>query len=313
MAAPEVDKKLLENLEEMGFSLACATRALHYSGNTTLEDAINWIVDHENDSDIDQFPLVPVDIDLDAHKPFLITEEMKIKAQKLRHIANQLSKEKKKELEREEEKKRIQAGKRIFEAKQIAEENARKRMKASRNADKEEEIKARERIRQKLEADKAERRSMLGIQPASSLSMQPAFHAVQEKPEKAAKPVKSTKKAELLSDCLRCLRRYHKDEDARVKKAFQTLQIYIRNVMNNPDVEKFRNLRINNSVFQERIGSLTGGVRFLELCGFERTNQGQFLYLPREKVDMETLNSAMSVLHSAMTNPFFGMLSVQQP
>lgn len=28
------------------------------SGNTSLEAAVNWIVEHENDSDIDQMPLV---------------------------------------------------------------------------------------------------------------------------------------------------------------------------------------------------------------------------------------------------------------
>lgn len=32
MAVPEVSKKLLEELEDMGFPKARATRALHYSG-----------------------------------------------------------------------------------------------------------------------------------------------------------------------------------------------------------------------------------------------------------------------------------------
>ncbi|XP_057534779.1 uncharacterized protein LOC130813079 [Amaranthus tricolor] len=379
MAVPEVDKNLLEKLEEMGFSLACSTRALHYSGNTNLEDAINWIIEHENDSDIDQMPLVPVDIDLDDSKPFPISEEVKIKAEKLRNGARQFYKDKDKDLEREREKERIQAKKIIMEAKRIAEENARKRMIASieaekeeerrareriwqkleaekeeerrareriweadkeeerrareriqqkleadkeeerrarerirqkLEADKEEERRARERIRQKLEADKAERRSKLGIQPVlSSPPVQPAIHAIQKNAVEAPKPVKSTKKAEVLNNCLRSLKRYNKDKEAKVNKAFQTLQIYIRNVMNNPDVEKFRNIRLANPVFQERVGSLTGGVRFLELCGFQKTKDGRFLYLPRDRVDMNSLNAAMSALHSAITNPFYGLFS----
>uniref|UniRef100_A0A803KQ08 UBA domain-containing protein n=1 Tax=Chenopodium quinoa TaxID=63459 RepID=A0A803KQ08_CHEQI len=209
MAVPEVDKKLLEQLEEMGFSLARAIRSLHYSGNSSLEDAINWIVEHENDSDIDEIPL-----------------------------------------------ERIQAGKRIMEAKKTAEENARKRMIALREAEKEEESKAREKIRQKLEADKAERRSRLGISPVVTSSVQSAStacHVVQKKSAEVSKPVTSTKKAkkaELLCDCLRSLRRYHKDEDARVKKAFQILLIYIRNVVKNPDVEKYRKIRLSNPIFQ---------------------------------------------------------------
>jgi len=35
MVVPEVDKKLLEELESMGFSTTRATRALHYSGELT--------------------------------------------------------------------------------------------------------------------------------------------------------------------------------------------------------------------------------------------------------------------------------------
>jgi hypothetical protein len=53
---------------------------------------------------------------------------------------------------------------------------------------------------------------------------------------------------------------------------------------------------------------LSGGLEFLELCGFEETKEGEFLYLPRDKVDMAVLNTAGYELKSAMTNPFFGLL-----
>ena len=59
---------------------------------------------------------------------------------------------------------------------------------------------------------------------------------------------------------------------------------------------------------QERVGSLKGGVEFLELCGFERREE--YLYLPRENVNMAVLNSAGSELKSAITNPFFGVFSL---
>ncbi|KAK9757184.1 hypothetical protein RND81_01G146500 [Saponaria officinalis] len=313
MAVPEVNKRLLEQLEEMGFPFAGATRALYYSGNSGIEDAITWIVEHENDPDIDQLPLVPVDIDLDASKPFHVTEEVKVKASELRNAGRQLRKDKEKELEREREKERIRAGKELLDAKRIAEENARMRMIASIQAEKEEERRARQRIRQKLEADKAERRSNLGLPPVASSSIQLTFPKAREKSDVSKAVTSSTQKAELLSDCLRNLRRNHKGDDARVKRAFQTLYIYVNNVMKNPDVEKFRKIRVTNPVFQERVGSLTEAVRFLELCGFERTNTGQFLYLPREKVELITLNSAITALHSAMNNPYFGLLSAELP
>nr|KJB30010.1 hypothetical protein B456_005G130000 [Gossypium raimondii] len=84
MVVPEVDKKLLEELEAMGFPTARATRAIHFSGNTSLEAAVNWVVEHEADPDIDQMPMVPVNRHVEASKPSLTPEEMKLKAQELR-------------------------------------------------------------------------------------------------------------------------------------------------------------------------------------------------------------------------------------
>ena len=50
------------------------------------------------------------------------------------------------------------------------------------------------------------------------------------------------------------------------------------------------------------MGSLAGGIEFLELCGFERTEGDNFIFLLWEKVKMEVLNSAT-------TDPLFGLLS----
>ena len=62
------------------------------------------------------------------------------------------------------------------------------------------------------------------------------------------------------------------------------------------------------SMKQDRVGSLQGGIRFLELCGFEKIEGDEFLFLARDKVDMAVLNSAGSELTSAINNPFFGVL-----
>lgn len=61
-------------------------------------------------------------------------------------------------------------------------------------------------------------------------------------------------------------------------------------------------------VQQERVGALKGGIEFLEICGFEKIDGGEVLFLPREKVDIAVLNSAGSELDSAIKNPFFGVL-----
>ncbi|KAL6978803.1 hypothetical protein U1Q18_020470 [Sarracenia purpurea var. burkii] len=133
--------------------------------------------------------------------------------------------------------------------------------------------------------------------------------------EKNSLPVKSVtlpvaaKKTELMRDCLRSLKHNYKDDDTKVRRAFQTLLIYIRNVAQNPNEEKFRKIRLSNPAFQERVGSLKKGTEFLELCGFERVEGGKFLSLRRDKVDMEVLRSAGTELNSAINNPFFGLLS----
>ncbi|XP_021908982.1 UBX domain-containing protein 4-like [Carica papaya] len=203
-------------------------------------------------------------------------------------------------------KERIRVGKELLEAKRIEEENERKRLLALRKAEKEEEKRAREKIRQKLEEDKAERRRKLGLPPEEPAAAKPCTPVAEEK--KSMLPVRPAAKVDQMRECLRSVKQSHKDDDAKVKRAFQTLLTYIGNVARNPGEEKFRKIRLTNQTFQDRVGSLRGGIEFLELCGFEKTEGGEFLFLPRDKADMALLNSAGSELNSAINNPFFGVL-----
>ncbi|CAL5388036.1 unnamed protein product [Camellia sinensis] len=361
MVVPEVKKRLLDELENMGFPLAQATRGLHYSGNSSIDAAVNWLFDHENDPDIDQMPLVPVPINIEAYDPSYITEQVKLKAQELRdracgkkeeeetkvererekdqahrkkekeekkveremekYQARRKKEEEEKKVEREREKERIKAGKELLEAKRIQEENERKRSIALRKAEKEKENRERDKIRQKLQQDKAERRRRLGLPLDDPPSVNNASTLMQKEknslPVKSASlPVKSNSlpvvtvtKEEIMRDCLRSLKRNHMDNVTKVRRAFQTLLIYVKNVVKNPNEEKFRKIRFNNPAFQDRVGNMKEGVEFLELCGFERVDEGKFLLLPEDKVDIAVLKSAGNVLDSAITNPFFGLLS----
>ncbi|KAJ0110950.1 hypothetical protein Patl1_01576 [Pistacia atlantica] len=303
-------------------------------------------------------PLVAVNIEIESLEPDRTTEEIKMKAQELRDRARQKKEEEEKKLDREREKfslecltcsensviyfanfsflasrvfsllttyyifqrERIRAGKELFEAKRIAEDNERKRFIALKEAEKEEEKRARENVLQKLEADKLERRQKLGLPSENRAAVDRSIPVVQDKMNSL--PVLHMTKLDHMRECLRHLRRNYKDEDARVKMAFQTLLIYVGNVVKNPNEEKFRKIRLSNPIIpdsltlsflinfeQQRVGSLEGGIEFLELCGFERIEGDNFLFLPRDKVDMAALNSAGSLIRSAITNPFFGLLS----
>ncbi|TYH64103.1 hypothetical protein ES332_D07G243100v1 [Gossypium tomentosum] len=301
----EVNMNLLGKLESLGFPRARAVRGLHYTGNTTVEDAVNWLIDHENDADIDQMPLVVINLDVESPQPNDITEAIKLKEQELRDRVCMKNRDEEKKLEREREKERIRAGKALLEAKRIAEENERKRLLALRKAEKEEEKRAREKVLKKLDLDKLERKQALGL-PLENRAAKPPLPSIQE--EKSSLPVKSITKADHMRECLRSLKLAYKDDNAKVKKAFQTLLIYVGNVARSPDEEKFRKIRLSNPKFQERVGSLKGGIKFLELCGFERSEGDEFLVFPRDKVDVQSLNTAGSMLKSALTNPYFGLL-----
>ncbi|KAL1830374.1 uncharacterized protein LOC108215713 isoform X1 [Daucus carota subsp. sativus] len=311
MAIPEVDMKLLEELQAMGFPLNRATRALHFCGNSSLVDAINWVIDHETDADIDEMPLIPVNIEVQAPGPFFMTEQLKLKAHELRNRAQGRTGIGEKQSEREKE--RIKRSKELLEAKRIAEENERKRFIALKEAEKAEEKRAREKIRQKLQQDKLERRSKLELPPDDLASVYPAISMIQKQkdplPKAVQLPKKFTTKAELMSECLRSLRRKNKHDEAGVRKAFQTLLYYITNVTKDPGEERFRRIRLSNPRFVDRVGRFKEGVDFLELCGFERTEGDKFLYLSRDKFEAETFRSAGTQLESAITNPFFGLIS----
>lgn len=306
MVVPEVNLQFLEELEGMGFPKGRATRALHYSGNVNVEAAINWVVEHENDADIDEMPKVPVNANIQAPKPNLTPEEAKLKAAELRERARKKKEEEEKRMEKEREKERIRVGKELLEAKRMEEDNERKRLIALRKAEKDEEKRARDKIRQKLEEDKAERRRKLGLPPEDPAVAKPSAPVVEEK--KSSLPIRPATKTEQMREYLRSLKQNNKDDEARVKTAFNTLLTFVKNVATNPNEEKFRKIRLSNATFQTRVGSLKGGIEFLELCGFGKIEGGEFLFLPRESVDREVLNSAGTELNNAINNPFFGVL-----
>ncbi|KAK6164073.1 hypothetical protein DH2020_000937 [Rehmannia glutinosa] len=289
----EVDKRLLGELEAMGFSEALATKALCSSGNSSIEDAVNWLVDHENDTAASETPMQPrilVNISIEASNPLRISEQVKLRAQALRFVYYALYVKALVALFSVWE--RIRSGKELLESKRMAEESERKRFLAQRKAEKEEERRARDKIRQKLQQDKLERQGILGLPREVPLPVKPDTALPQ------------TTKLTLLFACKACCGGEYRNNDG-----IRTLLIYVKNIINNPDEEKFRKIRISNPVFQDRVGKFEDGIKFLELCGFERVEGGNFCCYTEKKTDTGVLKSAASELQNALMNPFFGLLS----
>ena len=65
------------------------------------------------------------------------------------------------------------------------------------------------------------------------------------------------------------LKKAHPDNSAGVTTCFQTMQKYLANIYKDPTQDKFRNIRLSNSAFQQRVGAFTGSIEALELCGFK--------------------------------------------
>ncbi|GJP67466.1 hypothetical protein CLOP_g24286 [Closterium sp. NIES-67] len=318
MVAPWVNPDLLADLEAMGFSHNRCVRALHSSGGESIESAVAWIADHENDPDIDTLPLVPAAES--KPKKHLTPEEAKRLADELREKARRKREEEEKQREKERERERIRAGKELLIAKQKEEEEERKRRIEFRRREKEEEQRARERIRQRLEEDRQERRRRLGLPPeepkppaaaaaaAAGASAEGSATKGAAEQEKLHLPVRPASLVEKLRGALRTLKQAHKEQDAQVKVAYETMLKYISNIAQRPGEDKFRRIRLANAAFQERVAVFPEAIDFLLLCGFEKDAQGEHLVMSAEKAAPEVLNAAGAELHSAINNPFFGVL-----
>ena len=318
MVAPDVDGEMVLALAEMGFSRARATRALYATGSNQLETCVNWLVEHGEDADIDE-PLLVAKASLKAARPKLSKEEARAQAEALRKSGKEKREKEEREREKLRELERIRAGKEMQAARKIEEDQERRRIIDTRRREKEEEARAKERIRVKLAEDKAERRRKLGLpeeptpeelaaEEARSAAKAAAEAAEREKKRAAGLVVKPVSLAENLRAALVEMKKAHGGEGDRFAVACKTLLTYVGNIAGAPAEEKFRKIRISNAAFQQRVGGLAGGLRFLRELGFEDEPTGEFLVLPADKAGALFMNAAGAEINSALTNPFFGVL-----
>ena len=310
---PEVDAKCLAELEGMGFNRNRAVRALYHTGTDNVEQAVNWIVEHENDADVDD----PLLIAKTKIKKKLTKEEAKIKAEELRKSMAAKKEKDEREMERLREQERIRSGKELLAAKRQEEELQLKRNLEARRIEKEETARAKARIKEKLEEDRIARRLKLGL-PAELTEEEKQREREREEKKAAAAAEEARKKAEAglvvkpvekidaLRKILVDIKKTHGESNADgVTTCYKTLLLYLGNVVKAPDEEKFRKIRLDNAAYQKRVAGVGGGA-FLEKCGF--VNDGEALTLPRSDVDALLFNLAGAEINGALTNPFFGVL-----
>ncbi|CAL8469381.1 g8922 [Coccomyxa elongata] len=311
MVEPSVSADLLQQLQDMGFSKNRSMRALHFTGTDNIEQAVGWIVEHEEDPDLDTPLLIPQNENKE-NKPKLSPEEAKKQAEEVLRKAREKREREDRELERVREAEARRATKELMAAQRKEEELRLKRNIEERAREKAEEARAREKIRVKLEEDRRERRRKLGLPEELTEEEKAAEAAKRAEAAKAktarALPVKPISLITQLRDVLVGMKKRYANEDERAKTCWATLLKYCSNIVKDPNEEKFRKIRLSNAAFQTRVSSVEGSLRFLELLGFQKDEGGEYLVMPRDKVSVETLNAAGGELNNALTNPFFGAL-----
>lgn len=310
----EVPQQMLQPLLDMGFPENRAKRAIHFSGASTEEGAINWLVEHEEDEDIDE-PLMVPKAKAEDNKPKLSPEEARLKAEELVRKAKERREREERETERLRELERIRMGKELQAAKRKEEETALQRNAEARRREKEEDARYREALRLKLEEDRKERRRKLGL-PEEPTEEELRKEAEKKEREKKAAEEAAAQKAALaprpvtvidkLRGILVSMKKDSPGGDAQFKTACSTLLKYLGNIAANPQEPKFRSIKLSNAAFQQRVAAVPGSLDFLQLCGFKMSSEA----LTMEEADVQpaVLQAAGAEINNALTNPFFGAL-----
>ncbi|XP_045872051.1 UBX domain-containing protein 1 isoform X3 [Meles meles] len=174
----------LESLIEMGFPRGRAEKALALTGNQGIEAAMDWLMEHEDDPDVDEPLATPLGHVLGREptspeqggpegtgsaagegKPVLSEEERQEQTKRMLELVAQKQREREEREEREaleRERQRRKQGQELSAARQRLQEDEMRRAAEERRREKAEELAARQRVREKIERDKAERAKKYG-------------------------------------------------------------------------------------------------------------------------------------------------------
>jgi len=249
----KVNKDLLKEVMEMGFSELRAEKALFKTDNAGLEHAINWLAEHENDEDID-LPLKKPAPEAPP-KPKMSKEEAEAKALELQKKLRQKRAEEEKLSEKEKERMRIESTKMMVEANEKLKEEERKRAIEQMKREKEAHEKHRAQLKEQMRLDYIER---FGKEPP------PEEDAVEQSiKEKSAK--------DQVAHYLGKLKKTYRDSDKEgLKTCLSTIRVYAKNLQENPQDPKFKKLKLENKAFQSRIAPYDGAIDILEALGFDK-------------------------------------------
>ncbi|XP_036403970.1 UBX domain-containing protein 1 [Megalops cyprinoides] len=201
----------LESLLEMGFDRNRAEKALAHTGNQGIERAMDWLMEHENDPDIDE-PYVPpagnilgsAETESSPTEPSLdptteVTDSMQEgegkrprteedkkeqikRLEELMKVKQEERRERERQEEVEREKQRRKQGQELQQVRQKLQEDEMKKLAEQRRREKMEDRMAKQRVREKIARDREERAQKFGGGSAGAVSSSPPAEAVPSSP-----------------------------------------------------------------------------------------------------------------------------------
>ncbi|XP_026112350.1 UBX domain-containing protein 1 isoform X2 [Carassius auratus] len=186
----------LDSLLEMGFDRNRAEKAVAHTGNQGIERAMDWLMEHENDPDIDEPYVSPAGNTLgtteeqsqspteppepsevaeqegDPKQP-ISEEERKEQVKRLEELMK-IRQEERRERERKEEiereKQRRKQGQELLHVKQKLQDDEMKKLADQRRREKMEDRLAKQRVKEKIARDREERARKVRLLDGSTMS-----------------------------------------------------------------------------------------------------------------------------------------------
>ncbi|CUV05335.1 unnamed protein product [Cryptosporidium hominis] len=260
-----VDKNLLNSLMEMGFGQVESEKAIFFTRNKGLENAVTWLEENSKDDSIKE-PIIEISgSDSIPGAPKLTDEEALEKAKELQRRARELRIQREKEEEIEKEKRRIASTKQLLEAQRKLEEA--ERIRNIEKAAKEKNAHEVERQRQ-LSLLKEEWEERFGC----------------PYPEEKTNEVPKGNKEKVAYYCNRMNKEYRSKDLQGIMTCFNLLKTYINNVHSHPYEEKYKRIRLKNPTFESKVLKYQGSLEILMACGFVKDSNEEFLVIPPEKI-----------------------------
>ena len=272
-----IKPEVATQLQEMGFSKNVSEKACLFT-NSNIEQAIEWISQHQGDPDFEEPAQIEVSPDQQP-KVQMSKEEAAIKAKELQEKMRKIHEEKQKEIDREHEKMRIQNAKEMAKAREAEKERQAKIFVEQKKRREKEDAEHRRQVLEQLERDKAERLGKKYVPPEQKQKV----YSKEENIQYFIKTIKTVYNPFRSGDTL--------------KNCFKTLKVLLSNVVKNPNEDKFKHIKLSNPNIHERIGKISITLKLLEELGFVNNDE----LMTVTNVDIDLFNKTIGYLEAELS------------